>query len=87
MILSRVRSRFRPSANKYHFPYFQVIEKLTATNKNFRYIVNVTLVAKGGNGLDIGGLSYWNGEMDGSTTLKWESKYLTCIATVYGIAN
>jgi hypothetical protein len=47
----------------------------------------VTLVAKGGNGLDMGGLSYWNAEMDGSVNVKWEGKYLTAIATVYGIAN
>ena len=56
-------------------------------NKNFKYIINVTLVAKGGNGLDVGGLSFWNADMDGSVTIKWEGKFLTCIITVYGIAN
>jgi hypothetical protein len=45
------------------------------------------LVAKGGNGLDVGGLTYWNPEMDGSASIKWENKLLTCITTVYGIAN
>jgi len=35
----------------------------------------------------MGGLSFWNQEMDGSINLKWESKYLTCIATVYGICR
>ena len=49
----------------------QVIDKLTATNRNFKYIVHVTLVAKGGNGLDAGGLSYWNADMDGSVNVKW----------------
>jgi hypothetical protein len=45
------------------------------------------LLAKGGNGFDIGGLSYYNSDMDGTVSIKWESKYLTCIAIIYGIAN
>lgn len=49
--------------------------------------MNVILLAKGGNGFDIGGLSYYNVEMDGNVMVKWESKYLTCIAAIYGIAN
>jgi hypothetical protein len=47
--------------------------------------VNVVLLAKGGNGFDIGGLSYFNPEMDGTTSIKWESKLLTCIAVIYGV--
>lgn len=65
----------------------QIIDKLSSTNKNFKYIVNVMLLAKGGNGFDIGGLSYYNADMDGTVWIKWESKYLTCIAIIYGIAN
>lgn len=65
----------------------KIIDKLTTTNKNFKYIVNVILLAKGGNGFDIGGLSYFNGDMDGTVSIKWESKYLTCIVIIYGIAN
>ena len=60
----------RPSPNMYGWNV-QVIDKLTATNRNFKYIVHVTLVAKGGNGLDAGGLSYWNADMDGSVNVKW----------------
>ena len=49
--------------------------------------MNVALVARGGNGFDFGGLSYYNADMDGSVSVKWESNYLTCITTVHGIAN
>lgn len=45
------------------------------------------MLAKGGNGLDMGGLTYWNPEMDGNVNVKWDSKFLTCITTVYGVAN
>ena len=65
----------------------QVIEKVSSVNKNFKYIVNVALVAKGGGGFDMGGLSFYNPEMDGSLSLKWESSHLTCIVSLYGIAN
>lgn len=60
---------------------------MSTTNKNFKYIVHVTMVAKGGNGLDVGGLAYWNPEMDGSLNIRWENKFINCIVTVYGIAN
>lgn len=65
----------------------QVIEHLNALNRNFKYIVHVALVAKGGNGFDVGGLAYYNPEMDGSLAVKWDSNHLTCIVNVYGIAN
>jgi hypothetical protein len=45
------------------------------------------LLAQGGNGFDVCGLAYYNSEMDGNVMIKWESKYLTCIASIYGIAN
>jgi len=55
----------------YHPLYAQVIDRITAVNKNFKYIIHVILVARGGNGLDMGGLTYWNPEMDGSVKIKW----------------
>ena len=64
-----------------------MIDKLNSINKNFKYIVNVALVAKGGNGFDLGGLSYYNPDMDGTVSVKWESNHLTCVVNLYGIAN
>ena len=64
----------------------QVIAKLSQTNHHFKYIVNCILVAAGGNGLDVAGLCFWDQEMDGSVTVKWENKNITCIVNVYGCA-
>lgn len=86
MTPSEVRNISTTSANKYTL-LTKVIEKLATTNKNFKYIVHVVIVAKGGNGLDLGGLFLWNPDMDGSISVKWEGKFMTCITTVYGIAN
>lgn len=65
----------------------QVIEKLSGTNKNFKYITNCILASKSGKGLDMGGLSYWNADLDGSVTVKWESKAMTCIVIVHGVSS
>lgn len=37
--------------------------------------------------MDIGGMCYWDGDMDGSLAVKWERKFLTCIVNVYGVAH
>lgn len=65
----------------------QIIEKLSAANKNFKYVVNVALVAQGGNGFDMGGMCLYNAEMDGCVSIKFQSKYMSCVTFVYGIAN
>lgn len=69
--LSNRKNKSKPSAKMYHPLYAQVIDRITAVNKNFKYIIHVILVARGGNGLDMGGLTYWNPEMDGSVKIKW----------------
>lgn len=72
--------------NKYNIDEIQIIGKLSATNHHFKYIVNCILLAAGGHGMDVTGLCYWDSEMDGSITIKWESKTLTCIVNIYGCA-
>lgn len=67
--IKRSSARYKQTSNQYI--RYQIIDKLAATNNNFKYIVNCVLVAKGGNGLDVGGLCYWNPEMDGSIAIKW----------------
>ena len=59
---------------------------MSATNHNFKYIANCIILAAGGNGMDVAGLCFWDQEMDGSVTVKWDSKFLTCIVNIYGIA-
>ncbi|MBP9682815.1 MAG: dynein light chain Tctex-type family protein [Bacteriovorax sp.] len=70
-ILSSLSSILVTSLNGYTCENVQIIEKLSSINKNFKYIVHVMLVAKGGNGLDVGGLYFWNPDMDGSVSTKW----------------
>lgn len=65
----------------------QIIAKLSSTNHHFKYIVNCILLAAGGNGMDVTGLCYWDEEMDGSVTVKWDgNKTMTCIVNVYACA-
>ena len=55
-------------------------------NQNFKYIANCTIVETAANGLDMAGVYYWDNEMDGTVTYKYEGKYLTSIVHVYGLA-
>jgi hypothetical protein len=64
----------------------QIIGKLSATNHHFKYIVNCITLAAGCNGMDVSGLCFYDAEMDGSVTIKWENKALICIVNVYGCA-
>jgi hypothetical protein len=41
---------------------------------------------KGSHGLDMGGLSSWDPEMDGSVTVKWDNDGIICILCIYGIS-
>lgn len=43
-------------------------------------------MAAGGNGMDVAGLCYWDQEMDGSVTVKWDNKNMTCIVNIFGCA-
>lgn len=64
----------------------QIIGKLSGTNHHFKYIVNCIILAAGGNGMDVAGLCYWDQEMDGSVTIKWDNKHMTCIVNIFGCA-
>ncbi len=64
----------------------KIIGKLSATNHHFKYIVNCIILAAGGNGMDVAGLCYWDQEMDGSVTVKYDNKHMTCIVNIFGCA-
>ena len=64
----------------------KIIGKLSATNHHFKYIVNCIILAAGSNGMDVAGLCFWDQEMDGSVTIKWDNKNLTCIVNIFGCA-
>ena len=53
-------------------------------NKNFKFIVNTIIMQKAECGLNVSGSCFWDNDIDGNVTIKWESANIVCIANVYG---
>ena len=62
------------------------MKRLTAMNTPFKYIATYVIMQKNGAGLHTGASCYWDNSTDGSRTVRWESKHLYCITTVFGLA-
>ncbi|WZN65074.1 Tctex-type 1 light chain of dynein [Chloropicon roscoffensis] len=62
------------------------MKRLTAMNTPFKYIATCVIMQKNGAGLHTGASCYWDNSTDGSRTVRWESKHLYCITTVFGLA-
>ena len=62
------------------------LASLTKLQKAFKYIVTCIIMQKNGAGLTTASSCYWDKEMDGSCTVRWENKTIYCIVTVFGLA-
>lgn len=62
------------------------IRRLAGLQKPFKYIVTCLILQKTGAGLHTAASCYWDSATDGSRTVRWESKTMYCISTVFGLA-
>ena len=62
------------------------LASLTKLQKSFKYIVTCIIMQKNGAGLTTASSCFWDKEMDGSCTVRWENKTIYCIVTVFGLA-
>ena len=53
-------------------------------NKNFKFIANCIIMQKADCGLNISGSCFWDNEVDGTVTVKWDAPTLICIVNVFG---
>ena len=61
------------------------LASLTKLQKPFKYIVTCVIMQKNGAGLHTSSSCYWDNTTDGSRTVRWESKSMYCIVTVFGL--
>ena len=59
---------------------------LSKLQKTYKYVVSCILLEKTGSGLTVASSCYWDGEMDGSCTVRWENRTMCCIVNVFGLA-
>ena len=59
---------------------------LSKLQKTYKYVVSCILLEKNGSGLTVASSCYWDSEMDGSCTVRWENRTMCCIVNVFGLA-
>ena len=64
----------------------KILKVITAKNKNFKFITNCIIMQKADCGLNLSGSCFWDNEVDGTVTVKWDSPSLICIVNVFGCA-
>eukprot|EP00164_Ancoracysta_twista_P005076 GFYU01006913.1.p1 GENE.GFYU01006913.1~~GFYU01006913.1.p1 ORF type:complete len:117 (-),score=19.74 GFYU01006913.1:41-391(-) len=62
------------------------LKRLTGLNKPFKYIVTCIIMQKNGAGMHTASSCFWDTNSDGSCTVRWENKTMSCITTVFGVA-
>ncbi|CAB4409108.1 unnamed protein product [Rhizophagus irregularis] len=62
-----------------------VVEKLSALNKAFKYIVTCTIFEKNGAGIHATTTCYWDSNHDGSTTYRHDTNSMYVIVNVWGL--
>mmetsp|Transcript_96985 Transcript_96985/g.274056 ORF Transcript_96985/g.274056 Transcript_96985/m.274056 type:complete len:115 (-) Transcript_96985:168-512(-) len=62
-----------------------VLVKLQELNCNFKYIVNTSIMEKRGAGLHTSAAVFWDPDIDGSVSYRWENKAMVCVVQAFGI--
>ncbi|EOD28463.1 hypothetical protein EMIHUDRAFT_64146 [Emiliania huxleyi CCMP1516] len=62
------------------------MKRLKELNQPFKYIVTCAIMQKNGAGLHMATSTFWDNSSDGSATLKWDSKTMYCMTTVFGLS-
>ncbi|KAH7296460.1 hypothetical protein KP509_26G023800 [Ceratopteris richardii] len=61
------------------------VKRLADLDKPFKYIVTCIIMQKSGAGMSTATSCYWDTNVDGSRTIRWENKSMYCIVTVFGL--
>ncbi|XP_061688061.1 dynein light chain Tctex-type 3-like [Syngnathoides biaculeatus] len=63
------------------------LTQLVKLGKQSKFIVTCALMQKTGAGLHTANSCYWDTAMDGSSTVRWESRTMYCVVSVFAIAT
>ncbi|XP_056156954.1 dynein light chain Tctex-type 3-like [Lampris incognitus] len=62
------------------------LTQLVKQGKAYKYIVTCSVMQKSGAGLHTASSCYWDTAMDGSCTVRWESRTMYCVVSVFAVA-
>ncbi len=63
-----------------------VLGKLVALNRPFKYVVTVLLTQRAGAGMHCAAVARWNPATDGRTSVLWENATVQALVTVFWVA-
>ncbi|XP_061635565.1 dynein light chain Tctex-type 3-like [Phyllopteryx taeniolatus] len=63
------------------------LTQLVKLGKQYKFIVTCALMQKTGAGLHTANSCYWDTAMDGSSTVRWESRTMYCVVSVFAVAT
>jgi len=61
------------------------IKALTEFNRNFKYVVTCIIMQKNEAELNVASTCFWNSQIDGYCTIKWENPTMFCIVNVFAV--
>ena len=64
----------------------ELLKRLAALSKPFKYVVTCNLTQKAGAGLHAASCTRWNDKTDGKLTVQWENNTMIVLVTVYWLA-
>ncbi|XP_056287402.1 dynein light chain Tctex-type 3-like [Pseudoliparis swirei] len=62
------------------------LTQLVKQGKTYKYIVTCAVMQKTGAGLHTANSCYWDTAVDGSSTVRWESRTMYCVVSVFAVA-
>ncbi|XP_077574189.1 dynein light chain Tctex-type 3-like [Stigmatopora nigra] len=62
------------------------LTQLVKLGKHYKFIVTCALMQKTGAGLHTANSCYWDTAADGSSTVRWESRTMYCVVSVFAVA-
>jgi|TARA_B110000977_G_scaffold198042_1_gene282014 dynein light chain Tctex-type 1 len=62
------------------------VKRLAGLNKPFKYVVTCVIMQRNGAGLHTAASCFWDNDVDGSRTVRWENQQMYCVVTGFGLA-
>ena len=62
------------------------VKRLAGLNKPFKYVVTCVIMQRNGAGLHTAASCFWDNDVDGRRTVRWENQQMYCVVTGFGLA-
>ena len=68
------------------FPDTELLTSLQKMSDQFKYIVSVIILQRSNAGFHLFSTCFWDQQIDGTVTVRWENRWMHCVVSVYGVS-